>query len=689
MANPQLSVELTARIDGLRNGVQQAADQIRRFELSSRTALTGLDRNFTALSNSARNSGRSISQSLAAAAAATATSGRAISVGSNQAAFALTNLGRVAQDAPFGFIGIQNNLNPLLESFQRLRAESGSNALAFRALGQSLIGPAGLGLALSLVTAGIVIYQQYQQKANKATNDAKKSTDDYINTLDQVTQARVKGAQNATKEIAELQVLFGAYQNANLPLKARKEAYKEIQQEYPAYFKNIKFEQQASEATKKSYDELTAAIIATGRARAAVELIAKNEIRKLENEQKINDLQKEQLKNQKLGEKALSKPLQIAGSEAEFSARQAASQRFFEAAFKAQVAINNLKTDTNKLDANNLKLVESVNSEVEKGAKIQGGIGSDEGMGKKVKSLSDVLDELRVSLTQNENQFGRTFGEKRLEDIKIYQQAIDELIKLGYNPASDAVKRLADQQQRLVRLQELSASPSAIPSQLKTATKPIEPVLKKTGITFASDDEVKRITDNNKFLESSFSSLASSIGDSLANGASPIAAFGKSVLSVIGDVITRFGALTLAAGVAASSLGKALRNPLNPANATAAIVAGAALIAVGAAVKAFSSGIGKDNGSSGSSRGRSIPQFATGVNNFSGGLALVGERGPELVNLPTGSDVIPNNRSMDIMGRNGATNINLTGGISLGARELVLFIEREKSLMSRSGYSFG
>jgi hypothetical protein len=38
----------------------------------------------------------------------------------------------------------------------------------------------------------------------------------------------------------------------------------------------------------------------------------------------------------------------------------------------------------------------------------------------------------------------------------------------------------------------------------------------------------------------------------------------------------------------------------------------------------------------------SFPQFAGGVQNFSGGLAIVGERGPELVNLPGGSSVIPN-----------------------------------------------
>jgi hypothetical protein len=40
-------------------------------------------------------------------------------------------------------------------------------------------------------------------------------------------------------------------------------------------------------------------------------------------------------------------------------------------------------------------------------------------------------------------------------------------------------------------------------------------------------------------------------------------------------------------------------------------------------------------------RAPGIKGFATGVENFSGGLAVVGEQGPELVNLPAGSDVIP------------------------------------------------
>lgn len=51
-----------------------------------------------------------------------------------------------------------------------------------------------------------------------------------------------------------------------------------------------------------------------------------------------------------------------------------------------------------------------------------------------------------------------------------------------------------------------------------------------------------------------------------------------------------------------------------------------------------------------------IPGFASGVTNFGGGLAMVGERGPELVNLPRGSSVTPNNK----LGGN-TFNINLSG----------------------------
>lgn len=45
-----------------------------------------------------------------------------------------------------------------------------------------------------------------------------------------------------------------------------------------------------------------------------------------------------------------------------------------------------------------------------------------------------------------------------------------------------------------------------------------------------------------------------------------------------------------------------------------------------------------------------IPHLASGIENFSGGMALVGEQGPELVRLPRGSDVVPADQTAKMMG---------------------------------------
>lgn len=69
-----------------------------------------------------------------------------------------------------------------------------------------------------------------------------------------------------------------------------------------------------------------------------------------------------------------------------------------------------------------------------------------------------------------------------------------------------------------------------------------------------------------------------------------------------------------------------------------------------------------------------LPRFARGVENFGGGLAVVGERGPELVNLPRGSDVIPNNQIGSTSG--GSTTININVGLMTGSA-----IERRDAAM--------
>jgi uncharacterized protein YbjQ (UPF0145 family) len=58
-----------------------------------------------------------------------------------------------------------------------------------------------------------------------------------------------------------------------------------------------------------------------------------------------------------------------------------------------------------------------------------------------------------------------------------------------------------------------------------------------------------------------------------------------------------------------------------------------------------------------------IPGFADGTNYAPGGMAWVGERGPELVNLPRGAQVIPNGPSMALAANGNGSNDNRRGDV--------------------------
>lgn len=114
---------------------------------------------------------------VAAAAIKTNDSLKKLAPATNSANLALINTGRVIQDLPFGFLGIANNLNPLLESFQRLKAETGSNATAFASLGKSLAGPGGLGFALSIVSSLLIVFGDKLFGSKRAAEENKQALD--------------------------------------------------------------------------------------------------------------------------------------------------------------------------------------------------------------------------------------------------------------------------------------------------------------------------------------------------------------------------------------------------------------------------------------------------------------------------------------------------------------------------------
>ena len=127
----------------------------------------------------------------------------------DQATMSLVNLSRVAQDAPYGFIGIANNLNPLLESFQRLRASSTSNKEAFQSLLAVMTGPAGIGLALGVISSLFVAFGDKLFTNKKVVDEARKAQEEYAKALE-------KSKEAAVNQGIKLENLIKLSQNANL-----------------------------------------------------------------------------------------------------------------------------------------------------------------------------------------------------------------------------------------------------------------------------------------------------------------------------------------------------------------------------------------------------------------------------------------------------------------------------------------
>jgi len=127
---------------------------------------------------------KTLTQTSEAASKAGKTLGNQFKTGTNQATESLTNLGRIVQDAPFGFIGIANNINPLFESFSRLKAESGSVGGALKSLVGGLAGGGGLGIAFAAITSAITFAQIGLSMWSRGSEKAKKSTEELSDQLE-------------------------------------------------------------------------------------------------------------------------------------------------------------------------------------------------------------------------------------------------------------------------------------------------------------------------------------------------------------------------------------------------------------------------------------------------------------------------------------------------------------------------
>jgi hypothetical protein len=211
-----------------------------------------------------------------------ASAGKQIEDFSKRSRTALNSLSLVAQDLPFGFIGIQNNLPGVISSFGELTREAGGLKGALKQIGTALVGPAGLFLAFSTATAAVTFaIQKYGSfgaaidalfgKINplaKVIKDASKSQEDFNEAYKTTGQILASATGSVESQILKVQLLSDTVTNLSNSEELRKNALSQLQKIDKAYFSQITTGasdvSKLEEATRKYTDALLANAIAKG-----------------------------------------------------------------------------------------------------------------------------------------------------------------------------------------------------------------------------------------------------------------------------------------------------------------------------------------------------------------------------------------------------------------------------------------
>lgn len=186
----------------------------------------------------------------------------------NKSSIAVLNFNRVIQDAPFGILGIANNIDPLIQSFQALQRETGSTGSALKAMLSTLTGGAGLAVGVSVITSLLITFGGALFDSGKETKSATKELSDYDQAINQV-------ASSVGNEVSELQKLIDTASNVNLTYIERGKAVDELQSKYPDYFGNLNREAILNGEVGATYRALTQDIINRAKATLQYNIIAK------------------------------------------------------------------------------------------------------------------------------------------------------------------------------------------------------------------------------------------------------------------------------------------------------------------------------------------------------------------------------------------------------------------------------
>ena len=521
---------------------------------------------------------------------------------------------RIIQDAPFGIIGVGNNITRLAETFGQLRASSASTGQALKTALFSIISPANLVvLGISAVTTAFTIFALQSQKTETEVKSLDDRLQDFLKTLDQVDKASIDTSRRFDEEAFKLDALNSILTDGNTNYNQRKNALEAIQKDYGKYLNNLDDETALVEGLGDNYDRVLEAL----KAKAVLQA----------NEKQINDVFKEQ---------------------AELTARRAKDEeRFIELQDSLVKARNRVARAQELVDTGQVKGTRTLNEAKEE---VELYIEALNAYETRITETSSALDNNKGALDNLKNGYvdalktlndltkGTEDAKEEIDDYFKELLAIDADIKrklqvqldVGVSDAKiiekyEAIKAQIEEQSKgkpvVIDFEiGLPDSPTQIDApdintpallqnfidsadELLPANDVLSDVLanlssfKELEEILSSDasleDKFSAIGDNAQLLQNTFDNLGSAIVSAFGNGNSALGTFLGQLVSFVGRAVAQYLILSKAQAVA-SATETASKIPFG-AFALPGIVAGA-LAVVG---KAFGGGAGGGGVSSG------------------------------------------------------------------------------------------
>lgn len=300
---------------------------------------------------------------------------------------------RIIQDAPFGIIGVGNNITQLASAFGTLKNQAGSTGAALKATFASIFTSGNLiSLGISAAITGFTLWQMHSQKAKRAQKELEDGTKTYIDTLKGLEQAAAKGQDDAQKDLVNLKLLYDATQNLTLPMEARKRAAKELIDQYPRQFKGMTTEAVLAGKAADAYAKLRDNILATAQAAAFANKITENASKQLNNILQSQALTAEVNKITKQIEdnaKAMSTSAIGAPTGASSAAQANVNARLEEKRLGILNQIKTISDETSNLSKENNSLQEQYNKKLSEGADASGKVKTN--LDKTAKSTLDIV----------------------------------------------------------------------------------------------------------------------------------------------------------------------------------------------------------------------------------------------------------------------------------------------------------